>query len=167
MDGEIDLAAFVRAVERFNEVFIRLPDVAQHSFTTLSVLHTLTRTGPVRLTALTATEQVTASAITQLVTRLERDGLVRRAPDPSDGRAILVHITPAGEAVVAARRAERTDRLAPLVDELSAEQRRALAAAVPALRRIAELGRGRASGATGDRRHARPDPPESAPTVAE
>jgi DNA-binding MarR family transcriptional regulator len=140
-DPEFDVATFALAVEGFNEIFIRLPDLERHSFTTLSVLHTLARTGPARITALTATEQVTTSAITQLVTRLERDGLVRRAPDPSDGRAVLVHITSAGLAVVAARRTDRAARLAALVDELSVEDRRALAAAVPALTRVAELGR--------------------------
>ncbi|WP_280455301.1 MarR family transcriptional regulator, partial [Nocardia brasiliensis] len=46
--------------------------------TTLSVLHTLVHRGPLRLTALKETEQITQPAITQLVQRLERDGLVRR-----------------------------------------------------------------------------------------
>lgn len=141
-DDGLDVAAFALAVEGFNEVFIRLATLERLSFTTLSVLHTLARRGPARITSLTTTEQVTPSAITQLVTRLERDGLVRRAPDPSDGRATLVHITAAGQEVVAARRADRTARLVPLVDGLTAAERQALAAAVPALRRIAELGRG-------------------------
>lgn len=143
MDDELDVAAFAVAVEAFNEVFIRLPGVGRHSFTTLSVLHTLARTGSARITELTATEQVTTSAITQLVTRLEHDGLVRRRPDPSDGRATLVHITAAGQEVVDARRAERVARLTPLVDELTAQERQELAAAVPALRRMAEAARTR------------------------
>lgn len=36
------------------------------------------------------------SNVTQLVDRLEADGLVARAPDPSDRRARLAVITPAG-----------------------------------------------------------------------
>jgi DNA-binding MarR family transcriptional regulator len=67
------------------------------SFTTLSVLDTLASGGsPMRLTDLTKTEQVSQPGITQLVTRLERDGLVERRPDPSDGRAVLVHIPGCG-----------------------------------------------------------------------
>jgi DNA-binding MarR family transcriptional regulator len=104
------------------------------------VLHTLARRSPLRLGELTATEQVTQSAITQMVTRLENDGLVERRPDPRDGRAVLVHITPAGAEVVAARRTDRVARLAPILQRLSAEERAAIAAALPALRRIAELG---------------------------
>jgi DNA-binding MarR family transcriptional regulator len=128
------------AVEEFNGFYIRLPSIQRHSFTTLSVLHTLARRSPLRLGELTATEQVTQSAITQMVTRLENDGLVERRPDPRDGRAVLVHITSAGAEVVAARRADRVARLAPIIQRLSAEERSAIAAALPALRRIAELG---------------------------
>lgn len=141
MGDELDIAAFALAIEGFNEVFIRLPNLERLSFTTLSVLHTLARRSPARITELTATEQVTTSAITQLVTRLERDGLVRRAPDPSDGRATLVHITDAGREIVESRRADRAARLVPLLGGLSATERQQLAAAVPALRRVAELGR--------------------------
>ena len=127
-------------VEEFNGFYIRLPSIQRLSFTTLSVLHTLARRSPLRLGELTATEQVTQSAITQMVTRLENDRLVERRPDPRDGRAVLVHITPAGAEVVAARRADRVARLAPILQRLSAEERSAIAAALPALRRIAELG---------------------------
>ncbi len=131
------------AVEEFNAVYIRLPSIQRLSFTTLSVLHTLARRSPLRLGELTATEQVTQSAMTQMVTRLENDGLVERCPDPRDGRAVLVHITPAGAEVVAARRADRVARLEPILERLSAEECSAIAAALPALRRIAELGESR------------------------
>jgi DNA-binding MarR family transcriptional regulator len=138
---ELDVDRFALAVEAFNEVFIRLPNLERLSFTTLSVLHTLSRTSPMRLTDLTATEQVTQSAITQLVTRLERDGLVERRPDPSDGRAVLVHLTPKGLGIVTARHNDRVARLIPLIDQLTPAERRALAAALPVLKRIGDLGR--------------------------
>ena len=107
-------------VEEFNGFCIRLPSIQRLSFTTLSVLHTLARRSPLRLGELTATEQVTQSAITQVVTRLENDGLVERRPDPRDGRAVLVHITPAGAEVVAARHANRVARLAPILKRMAA-----------------------------------------------
>lgn len=140
MSGALDANELAAAVEEFNGCYIRLPAVQRLSFTTLSVLHTLSRRSPLRLGELTATEQVTQSAVTQLVTRLERDGLVERRPDPSDGRGVRVHITEAGRAVVAARRADRVARLTPILDQLTAAERAAIAAALPAIRRIAELG---------------------------
>ncbi|MDX3225634.1 MarR family winged helix-turn-helix transcriptional regulator [Streptomyces sp. ME19-01-6] len=107
---------------------------------------TISRSAPRAAAALserTRTEQVTQPAITQLVTRLERDGLVERRPDPSDGRAVLVHITEAGRQIGRSRHEDRTRHLAPLLSRLTAEQRQAIADALPALARLAELGRGR------------------------
>ncbi|NEA32653.1 MarR family transcriptional regulator [Streptomyces sp. SID13031] len=123
----------------FTRMNIRLPAVQRLSFTTLSVLHTLAHYGPKRLGELTASEQVTQPAITQIVTRLERDGLVERRPDPSDGRAVLVHITEQGTAIVSGRQADRMARLTSLADQLTAADRTAIEAALPALTRLVEL----------------------------
>lgn len=135
----LDVGALTTAIERFSAIFIRLPRLEKLSFTTLSVLHTLAHAGPLRLADLTATEQVTQPAITQLVTRLEREGLVARRPDPDDGRAVRVHITGEGRRIVEARRADRVAQLAALIEQLTPEQRRALGAALPSLTRMAEL----------------------------
>jgi DNA-binding MarR family transcriptional regulator len=126
-------------IEDFNTLFIRLPTVQQLGFSSLSMVHTLSRRGPMRLTALTATEQLTQPAITNLVSRLERDGLVERRPDPSDGRAVLVALTAAGAELVRARHADRVTRLGQLIADMDDEQRDAIARSMPALRRVVEL----------------------------
>lgn len=126
-------------LESFTRMMIRLPKQQRLSFTTLSVLHTLEGRGPMRLSELTASEQVTQPAITQIVGALERDGLVSRQPDPSDGRATLVSVTPAGAAIVVGRRDERRAHLADLADRLSPDERAAIAAALPALARMSDL----------------------------
>lgn len=142
MDDDLDVDAFTTAIENFNRFYIRLPTLEKLSFTTLSVLDTLAARGPMRLTDLTRTEQVSQPGITQLVTRLERDGLVERRPDPTDGRAVLVYLTEAGRRIRRSRRDDRTRHLLPLVAQLTPGQRRAIAAALPALTRLAELGSG-------------------------
>lgn len=124
---------------QFTRGSIRLPTTEKHSFTTLSVLHTLTHQGPMRLTALTANEQITQPAVTQLVTRLERDGLVERRPDPEDGRAVLVGVTPAGARVIENRQQDRVRQFTELAQALTADERLAIAAALPALARMAAL----------------------------
>ena len=139
-DDRLDVEGFTTVVERFAGIFIRLPSIEKLSFTTLSVLHTLVHHGPMRLSALTATEQISQPAVTQLVTRLERDGLLERRPDPADGRAVLVRATAAGTEVVRTRHADRTARLARLFEQLTPEERRAVSAALPALTRMAALG---------------------------
>src|SRR5213596_2194991 len=48
---------------------------------------------PVTLGALAQAEQVSAPTVTRLIVRMERDGLVRRAPDPTDRRVVWLHPT--------------------------------------------------------------------------
>jgi len=138
--NELDVSDFAKVIEDLTRIFIRLPSIEKLSFTTLSVLHTLSRKSPMRLTELIATEPVTQSAITQLVTRLERDGLVERKPDPSDGRAVLVHITPQGAEIIDSRRFDRIMQIAKLIDGLEQEEKQSIASSLPALKKLATLG---------------------------
>jgi DNA-binding MarR family transcriptional regulator len=83
------------------------------------VLGSLEEAGPTRLTALAAASGVSQPAMTQLVGRLEQQGLVTRLIDPDDGRATLVDLSEAGHAFLAELRRVRRDRLAQLLDTLS------------------------------------------------
>lgn len=141
VDPDLNVGDLTTIIEEFTTIFIRLPSVERLSFTTLSVLHTLSRKGPLRLTELTATEQMTQPAITQMVKRLESDGLLERRADPRDARAVLIQLTPRGEQIIAARRDARVQQLSNLLNRLSPEERGAIAAAVPALAHAIEVGR--------------------------
>jgi DNA-binding MarR family transcriptional regulator len=136
---DLDLDVLATAIEDFNTYFIRLPSVRRLSFSTLSVLHTLERRGPMRLTALTATEQLKQPALTSLVARLEQDGLVSRRPDPRDGRAVLLELTEEGLRIVRSRHADRVARLSRLVEHLDEDERAALAGSARVLGRLTEI----------------------------
>jgi DNA-binding MarR family transcriptional regulator len=132
--AEAALAAGVAAaLERLLGLFRWLSPPSGLSLTAAATLATLERSGPCRLTALADHEAVTQPAMTQLVARLQGAGLVRRAADPADGRVVQVEITDAGRAVLAQRRAVRAERLAGMLADLSADERAALAAALPAM----------------------------------
>jgi DNA-binding MarR family transcriptional regulator len=67
------------------------------------VLATLRRTGPpyeLRPTDLTGTLMLTSSGTTKRLDRLERAGLVERAPDPQDRRGVLIRLTAKGRDVI-------------------------------------------------------------------
>jgi DNA-binding MarR family transcriptional regulator len=64
----------------------------------------------VSLGALAVGQNCARSNITQIIDRLETDGLVRRAPDPADRRSVLAELTPAG-AILARQGAAQLDRL--------------------------------------------------------
>ena len=92
-----------------------------------------------RLCELNAPEGVSQPAMTQLVTRLEREGLVERASDPTDGRAVVVTVTEAGRTAVARRREGRARALADLLRGLPEEDHAAILAALPAIERLGDL----------------------------
>jgi DNA-binding MarR family transcriptional regulator len=136
----------VRAVERltlsiedFNSVFIRLPASGRLNFSALSVLHTLSRVGPCRLSDLVKTEQIKQPALTSAVGKLERDGLVERRPDPSDGRASMLSLTADGRSLVSRRHADRVERLRSLIDRLPPADRTRLLNIADVLDRIVQL----------------------------
>ncbi|WP_328997436.1 MarR family transcriptional regulator [Kribbella sp. NBC_00709] len=135
----MDVDRLTTVIEDFNTIFIRLPSVRRFNFSTLSVLHTLDRNGPLRLTDLLPTEQLKQPALTSLVAKLEQDGLLQRRPDPSDGRASLISLTSAGQEIVHSRHAHRVAKLTALVDQLSPEERAVLAGSVDVLHRLTEL----------------------------
>jgi DNA-binding MarR family transcriptional regulator len=127
--------------ERIVGLFRSLSPASGLSMTAAATLAGLERLGPQRLTLLAAREGVTQPAMTQLITRLEESGLVRRKPSPADGRVVLVAITEQGRATLAHRRSARAERLTGIIAQLSPDHRAALVAALPALDALASVTR--------------------------
>jgi DNA-binding MarR family transcriptional regulator len=138
-DLRTDDALIASGFERLYEGLRRLTPRDGLSLTAASTLRRLVRFGPQRLCDLYAPEGITQPAMTQLVTRLEREGLAERGSDPADGRVVTVTITGAGRAVVERRRRGNADALAERLDRLPAEDRAAILAALPAMERLGDL----------------------------
>ncbi|MCL2553713.1 MAG: MarR family transcriptional regulator [Actinomycetia bacterium] len=102
-----------------------------------SALVRLDREGPATASELAAREGIRPQSMCTIVNRLEERGLVERAQDPGDGRRMVVSLTGAGREGLTGARAERARRLtAAIAEELSEDEQRQLAAAVPLLERI-------------------------------
>jgi DNA-binding MarR family transcriptional regulator len=117
-----------------------LSDRADLSASAAFAMNRVCREGPIRLTALAAKEGVSQPSMTQLVQRLERQGLVTRLADPDDGRAALVGITGQGQALLDDRKRMRRERLTALLATLTPEEESALwlsaRVAFPVLQRL-------------------------------
>lgn len=135
----VEDAAILSGFERFFEVLRRITPREEMSLTAASTLRRLERSGPHRLCELYAPEGVTQPAMTQLVTRLEKEGLAERSSDPADGRAVVVSITEAGRSAVARRREGRAEALSGLLQGLAPADHAAILAALPALERLSDL----------------------------
>ncbi|MEU2441667.1 MarR family transcriptional regulator [Streptomyces rubradiris] len=126
------------AVEQLVRYVRRSTNAGGLSTAASSALGRLGSEGPQRLTELARAENVSQPNMTQLVTRMERAGLVRRTADQSDGRGVLVAATDTGLQVFRQRRAERADALRQLVEQLSEPEQEAVRIALPALSRAVQ-----------------------------
>jgi DNA-binding MarR family transcriptional regulator len=127
------------AVGRVARRLRQLYTAEELTFSETSVLSRLDREGATTPTALAAAEHVRPQAMGATLSALEQRGLVRRRDDPSDGRKVQIELTPAGRQALAAKH----EAVAGIVNRALAEgftpaERRALAAAVPLLDRLAE-----------------------------
>jgi DNA-binding MarR family transcriptional regulator len=107
--------------------------------TSITTLDSLEHSGPLRITDLADLQGVTQPGMTTLVNRLAADGYAERFADPTDGRAALVRITPAGRQVLAERHAARSAAISDAISQLPAEHQRALSAAAEALRALTHI----------------------------
>jgi DNA-binding MarR family transcriptional regulator len=77
-------------------------------------------------------EDVSQPTVTKLVNALEAAGLVQRQPDPADGRASLVHLSPGGRALVRRARARKIEYIESLTSGMNPDTIRDVARALRA-----------------------------------
>lgn len=75
--------------------------------------------GAMRLSDLAANLGLDISTVSRHVAQLERDGLIDRRPDPTDGRSTILDVTSKGEAALERVRQARRIGLAKLLDDWS------------------------------------------------
>ena len=106
--------------------------------TQASVLATVMRLGPIRLSELAEIEGINPTMLSRIVAKLEESGLFRRHPDPADGRVVLVEVTDAGRSEQLRLRAERSELLSARLAALPPERAEELLTALPALECLAD-----------------------------
>jgi DNA-binding MarR family transcriptional regulator len=103
------------------------------SITQLRNLIILSLHGPQAVGQLATVLEVSEPSASQIVERLSQRALVRRDPDPSDRRRILVSITEEGEQLLDSVRSSRAAVAEKLLDQLDETSLRALALGIGAL----------------------------------
>jgi DNA-binding MarR family transcriptional regulator len=106
--------------------------------TRISVLLNAVRNGPIRLSELAASEGINPTMLSRVVAELVEAGLLERSSDSGDRRAAWVQPTADGRRLAERMRRERTDALNVALSALSAEDQRAVEAALSALETLAE-----------------------------
>jgi len=138
MQSDASGAELVVVLEHLVTFIRQVSTVGDLSAAASSALNRLGRDGPHGLTELAHAQRASQPGMTQLVTRMEREGLVRRTAKSDDRRTVLVEATEAGLDLLRRRRAERAEALQHLLNRLDPQDQAAIAAALPALARLVE-----------------------------
>jgi len=85
----------------------------------LSALSVVVFKGPLTLGELATAEGVRSATMSGIVNGLEHDGLVRRRPHGTDGRAVQIGATAAGRRLLGRARGRRIGLVASKLDDLS------------------------------------------------
>jgi DNA-binding MarR family transcriptional regulator len=106
--------------------------------TQIATLATLERHGTMTLGELAAAERVQPPSMTRVISFLADSGLVARSAHPTDGRQVIVSLTPAGAELLATDRARRDEWLAERLAALSVDELAAISRAAPILDALAK-----------------------------
>jgi DNA-binding MarR family transcriptional regulator len=96
------------------------------TLTHLAALSTLKRHGRMSPGELAGHERVQPPSMTRVVVALEGMGLVTRSPHPTDGRQVVIDLTPAAEDLLGAEARAREAWLSGMLQQLTAEERAVL-----------------------------------------
>ena len=107
------------------------------TLTHLAALSTLKRHGPMSPGELAGHERVQPPSMTRVVVALEGMGLVTRTPHPTDGRQVVIELTPAAEEMLSAEAQAREAWLAGRLQELTPEERSVLREAAGIMDKLA------------------------------
>jgi DNA-binding MarR family transcriptional regulator len=108
------------------------------SLTEAAVLSRLAKEGPATTAELARAESMKPQSMATTVAALEEAGLVARKPHASDGRQLLVALTPKGLAVRNSVQQAKHSWLAQAISELDESEQQTLLQAGELIRRLAQ-----------------------------
>ncbi|MBB3083334.1 MarR family winged helix-turn-helix transcriptional regulator [Geodermatophilus sabuli] len=107
------------------------------TLTHLAALSTLQQHGAMSPGELAAHERVQPPSMTRVVVALEGMGLVTRSPHPTDGRQVVIDLTPAAEELLTAEARAREAWLSGQLQQLTVEERAVLREAAAIMGKLA------------------------------
>jgi DNA-binding MarR family transcriptional regulator len=127
-----DLLSVVARINRLatQRVTMRLP------FAQARLLSTIEDQGATRISDLATLDHCSQPTMTTQVRRLEDAGLVTRAIDPADARAVLISITDKGVAALQQVRSDRGAAIDPFLERLDDSDRQTLTDAIRVMRTL-------------------------------
>ncbi|GLY07536.1 MULTISPECIES: MarR family winged helix-turn-helix transcriptional regulator [Actinoplanes] len=106
----------------------------------MAVLSRLDRGGPATMSSLAAAERVRPQSMSATLAVIEQHGLIKREPDPADGRRQIVSLTGTGEQAILGWRRQREEWLvSALTEHYTEAERQKILEAMALLDRLSDL----------------------------
>ncbi|MGY5128200.1 MarR family winged helix-turn-helix transcriptional regulator [Streptomyces nigrescens] len=143
MVDELDVSAVGSALQVSLGLFVRRlrqPLPGELTLPEVSALSRLERAESATTSELARAEQITPQALGMTLAGLEERGLVRRRPDPADGRRVVMSVTEDGQRELRNRRSVRAEQLAEalVAGGFTRAELETLRAAAPLIERLGE-----------------------------
>ncbi len=97
-----------------------------HVLSDFTIMEALLHKGPLPINKIGEKVLLTSGSMTAAVNRMEKDGLVKRIQDPSDGRYFYVHLTKKGRNLIKKAYAKHEKTLEKIAGVLSDSERKEL-----------------------------------------
>jgi DNA-binding MarR family transcriptional regulator len=120
---ETEMAVLARALERLHRRSEIYRDLDRASYL---IARTLEATGSVSINGLASALGLDATTVTRQVTTMESARLIRRRADRNDRRITLISLSQHGHRVMRSVQLARKERIAMLLDDWTADDRREL-----------------------------------------
>jgi DNA-binding MarR family transcriptional regulator len=111
-----------------------------YSMTELETIGHLFRNPTLLPTELAGLTRITTQSMSQILTKIEAQGLIKRTPSKEDKRKVLISLTPLGKKMVQKTQYEKDAWLKGVIETaLTDKERELLAKALPVLNKLVEI----------------------------
>lgn len=133
----VETSETVAAVRRFNRFYTRAIGVLERGYMggpyTLAenrVMYEIAHGEMVTPSMIATALDLDAGYLSRMLSKLERDGMIERRRSNSDGRSVILRLTPRGQEFFAGLNVKTIERVEELIAGLSAPQKKTLAGAL-------------------------------------
>lgn len=115
-----------------------MSSVAGCSMTEIETVGLIARHGQIQPTELATLTRITPQSMSQILTTMEKTGIVKKTPAKDDKRKVYISLSAAGRDLLEQTRYERDEWLKTSIEEtLTKEEKDILAKAIPVLNKLA------------------------------
>ena len=140
--GSPELASELRAVVAALHKGLRkyIAEAKTHSMTELETISLLFRNPSLLPTELAALTRITTQSMSQIISKLEKEGIVQRTPSEDDKRKVYISLADAGKKLVEQAKYDRDEWLANAIERTLTEKEKELIGQVlPVLNKLIDF----------------------------